>query len=111
LSALEPSKPKSLHHTIHNYLASVLLIRGLGGLDFNMVYCGGFFSHQFFTSMINVNNWAMSPQAQPIPSHNTTAVPAMQIYDFLASVQSIPVGLPALQVGALGIAIHGGGCQ
>jgi hypothetical protein len=103
MSTLEPSKPKSLHHSGHNYFASVLSIRGLGGLDFNMVYCGGFFRHQFFTSLINVDNWVESPQAQPIPSHNMTAIPAMHIYDFLASIQSIPVELPVLPANGLSI--------
>jgi hypothetical protein len=103
LSNLDPSKPKALHHTARNYLASVLSIPGLGGLDFNMVYCGSFFSQQFFTSLINVDNWVVSPQARPIPSHDTTAVPAMHIYDFLAGVQSIPLGPSALPSAGLSL--------
>jgi hypothetical protein len=98
---MDPTKPKSLHHPGRIYLASVLSIQGLGGLECNMVYRGGFFSQQFFTSMINVNNWAVSPQAQPIPTHDTTAVPALHVYNFLAGVQSIPSGPPALPANGL----------
>jgi hypothetical protein len=55
-----------------------------------MVYQGGFFSQHFFTYLIHIDNWAVSLQAQPIPSHDTTAIPALHIYDFLAGIQSIP---------------------
>jgi hypothetical protein len=96
-------KPKSLHHTGRNYLASVLSIQGLGGLDFNMVYRGNFFTHQFFTSLTSIDTWAMIPQAQPIPSNDTTSVPAMHIYNFLAGIQSIPIGAPALPVKGLSL--------
>jgi hypothetical protein len=64
LNNLDSFKPKLLHNTGRHYLASVLSTGGLGGLDFNMVYRGGFFNQQFFTSLINiVDTWAMSPQA------------------------------------------------
>jgi hypothetical protein len=93
---MDQSKPKSLHHTGRNYLASVISIQGLGGLDFNMVYHGNFFTQQFFTSLTSIDSWAMSPQAQPIPSTDTNSVPALHIYDFFAGVQSIPLGAPAI---------------
>jgi hypothetical protein len=96
LNNLDSSKPKLLHDTGCNYLTSVLSTRGLGGLDFNMVYSGGFFTQQCFTSLINIDTWAMSPQALPIPSHDTAAVPLLHIYDFLGGIQSIPTGPPAL---------------
>jgi hypothetical protein len=103
LNDLDSFKPKSLHNTGRNYLASVLSTGGLGGLDFNMVYRGGFFTQQFFTSLINIDTWAMSPQALPIPSHDTAAVPSLHIYDFLGGIQSIPAGPAALPAQGLSL--------
>jgi hypothetical protein len=103
LQHLDLSKPKSLHHIGRNYLASVLSIRGLGGLDFNMVHHGNCFTQQFFTSLTSINTWAMSPQAQPIPCNDTSCAPALHIDDFLVGIQGIPIEAPALPADGLSL--------
>jgi hypothetical protein len=90
LQHLDPSKPKLLHHTGRNYLARVLSIRGLGGLNFNMVYRGNFFTQQFFTFLTSIDTWAMSPQAQPIPCNDTNSMPALHLYNFLREFRASP---------------------
>jgi hypothetical protein len=45
----------------------------------------------------------MSPQAQPIPTSDQHCVPALHIFDFLAGIQGIPIGTPALPADGLSL--------
>jgi hypothetical protein len=45
----------------------------------------------------------MSPQAQPISSNDMNCVPALHIYGFLAGIQGILIGAPALPADGLSL--------
>jgi hypothetical protein len=96
LANLEPSKPTLLHNSGRTYLASILSAQGI---DFHQAYYGAFFTNQFFHCLVlNVDNWAVSPCAQPSVQFDSTSIPTLHVFDFLKAVQTIGPGpslLPA----------------
>jgi hypothetical protein len=80
LSALDSSKPNLPLHSGRTYLASIL---SANGIDFHQTYHSNFFTQQFFSSIINVDNWAVSPHARPSLQFEAGAIPTLHVLDFL----------------------------
>jgi hypothetical protein len=53
------------------------------GIDFHQAYPGAFFTQQFFSSLINVGNWAVRPHAHPAYQFDTASIPTLHVFDFL----------------------------
>jgi hypothetical protein len=68
LAYLDACKPSLLLHSGRTYLVNILFA---SGIDFHQAYHGAFFTQQFFNSLLNVGNWAVSPHAHP--SHQSDA--------------------------------------
>jgi hypothetical protein len=95
LSYLDASKPTLLLHSGRTYLASII---SANGIDFHQSYHGAFFTQKFFSSLINVDNWAASPHARPVSQFEAGSIPALHVFDFLCAITSIAPGpslLPA----------------
>jgi hypothetical protein len=86
LSALDSSKPNLPLHLGRTYLASIL---SANGIDFHQTYNGNFFTQQFFSSLININNWAVSPLACPSSQFDAGSIRTLHIFDFLRAVTTI----------------------
>jgi hypothetical protein len=94
LSYLDASKPKLLLHSSRTYLASIL---SANGINFHQAYHGAFFTQQFFGSLINLDNWAVSPHSRPSSPSDSMALPTLHIFDFLRAVTTIgPSAGPSL---------------
>jgi hypothetical protein len=96
LSALDSSKPNLPLHLGRTYLASIL---SANGIDFHQTYNGNFFTQQFFSSLININNWAVSPLACPSSQFDAGSIRTLHIFDFLRAVTTIgtsPSLIPSL---------------
>jgi hypothetical protein len=52
-------------------------------VDFHQTYHGNCFTQQFFSLLINVDNWAVSPHAHPSSQFKAGSIPTLHILDFL----------------------------
>jgi hypothetical protein len=71
---LNASKPTLLLHSGRTYLLSIL---SANGIDFHQAYHGAFFTQQFFSSLINMDNWSISPHARPVAPFETGSIPSL----------------------------------
>jgi hypothetical protein len=75
-----------LHPSGCTYLASVV---SANEVDFQQSYHGIFFTQQFFSSLIIVDNWAISPHARPSSAQDHASIPELHVFDFLRGVSSL----------------------
>jgi hypothetical protein len=71
------------------YLTSIL---SANGIDFHQTYHSNFFTQQFFSSLINVDNWAASPHACPSTQFDVGSIPTLHIFDILRAVTALGTG-------------------
>jgi hypothetical protein len=98
LAYLDASKPSLLLHSGRTYLASIL---SANGIDFHQAYHGTFFTQQFFNSLLNVDNWAVSPHTCPSHQLEAASIPTLHVFDFLYAVTTI--GLDPSLIPATGL--------
>jgi hypothetical protein len=89
LSCLDPSKPTLQLHSGCIYLASIL---SANGIDLHQTYHGAFFTQQFFSSLVNVDAWAVSPYSRPSSQFETGSIPTLHVFDFLRTVITLGCG-------------------
>jgi hypothetical protein len=85
-----------LHKSSGTYLAGILSAKGI---DFQQAYRGSFFTNKYFSFIINVESWLVSPYASLIVIQESNVIPSLHLFDFLSCISIIPHGqnlLPAV---------------
>jgi hypothetical protein len=98
LHYLDPTRPMILHPSGHTYLASIL---SANGVNFEQSFRGVFFMQQFFSSLISVDNWAVSPHARPSSAQDHASIPKLHVFDFLRGMSSLSSTLSLLPASGL----------
>jgi hypothetical protein len=98
LSYIDLSRPDLPHNSGRTYLAGIL---SANGIDFQQAYRGSYFTNKFFSSIINVESWLVSPHASPLATQTSNAIPSLHLFDFLSCISSISHGKNLLPTNGL----------